>query len=370
MNAKVPPTDHGKLVNTVVRLIKHPDADFPKNIQENLRVESEILENLSQKLEDNQVLVEVLYVSVDPTMRVWMTGQQTYIGKVELGQIFPGLGVGRIMISKSPKFKTGDIAVGMLGFQSFAQVDAKILTAVPKVYPNPQNFLGVLGTNGLTAYIGLMEIGKPKKGETVVISTAAGAVGQIACQIAKQQGCYVVGIAGGKDKCHYVVNTIGADSCIDYKAFIHDEKAFTEEMKKHCPKGVDVYFDNVGGRTLDCMLNLINENARIIACGAISTYNYSSDVKSTPSEMKVKNYPKLINKNSKMQGFLYFDHKDAIKTGSEYLMGLLNENKLKFSEDITQGIENTHEAFKKLFTGKNTGKTMIQVVGERPRPRL
>ena len=359
-----------KLVNNVLRLAKFPDDKFPHNVQENLKADTEIIENPEAKLKAGSVLVEVLYLSVDPTMRVWMTGQKTYIGKVLIGQVFPSLGVGRVLLSKSDNFKPGDLVVGMLGFQQYAAVEGKILLPLPKKYPNPQNFLGVLGINGLTAYIGLMEIGKPRKGDTVVVSTAAGSVGEIVVQLAKELGCYVVGIAGEKDKCEFVVKTLGADKCINYKEFIHDEKLFTEEIKNNCPKGIDVYFDNVGGRTLDCVLNHINEGARIVACGAISTYNYASDVKNTPPEMKVKNYPKLIIKNASITGFLYFDHKEALLTGRDYLINLLKQGKLKFNEDVTYGLENSHEAFKKLFTGKNRGKTMVKVVSETPSPKL
>jgi len=359
-----------KLVNTVLRLAKFPDEKFPHNVEENLKFDTEIIENPAEKLQDDSVIVEVLYSSVDPTMRVWMTGQKTYIGKVSIGQVFPSLGVGRVLVSKSKRFKSGDLVVGMLGFQQFATVEAKILLPLPKNHPNPQNFLGVLGINGLTAYVGLMEIGKPQKGETVVVSTAAGSVGEIVVQIAKDLGCYVVGIAGEKDKCDFVVNTLGADKCINYKQFIHDEKAFTDEIKACCPNGIDVYFDNVGGRTLDCVLNLINEQARIVACGAISTYNYASNVKDTPPEMKVKNYPKLINKNASITGFLYFDHKEALVTGRDYLINLLKQGKLKYNEDVTYGLENAHAAFKKLFTGKNKGKTMVKIHADTPKPKL
>ena len=222
----------------------------------------------------------------------------------------------------------------------------------------------------MTAYIGLIEIGKPRKGETVVVSTAAGSVGEIVVQIAKEMGCYVVGIAGEDDKCDYVTKTLGADKCINYKKFLHDEKLFTDEIKSHTPKGIDVYFDNVGGRTLDCVLNHINEGARIVACGAISTYNYAANAKSIPPEMKVKNYPKLIIKNASITGFLYFDHKEALVTGREYLINLLKQGKLKYNEDVSTGIENYPEAFKKLFTGKNKGKTMIKIQSEAPRPKL
>lgn len=359
-----------KLVNTVLRLAKHPDEKFPANVEENLKFDTEIIENPESAVKDESVLVEVLYSSVDPTMRVWMTGQKTYIGKVSIGQVFPSLGVGRVLISKAKAYKPGDLVVGMLGFQKYANVASKTLLPLPKGHPNPQNFLGVLGINGLTAYVGLMEIGKPRKGETVVVSTAAGSVGEIVVQLAKELGCYVVGIAGEQEKCDYVVKTLGADKCINYKQFIHDEKLFTEEIKNACPKGIDVYFDNVGGRTLDCVLNHINEGARIVACGAISTYNYAQNVKTTPPEMKVKNYPKLIIKNASIQGFLYFDHKEALVTGREYLINLLKQGKLKYNEDVTQGLENAHQAFKKLFTGKNKGKTMVKINADAPKPKL
>lgn len=360
-----------KLTNTVFRLVKFPDEKFPHNIEENLKMETEVIENPEEKLQNDHVLIETAYLSVDPAMRIWMTGQETYIGRISLGQIFPTVAVGKVLLSKSNKYKPGDLVMGRLGFQKYAFADSKTIGHIPSNYPNIRDFLGVLGTNGLTAYVGLMDIGKPKKGETVVVSTAAGAVGEIAVQLAKQLGCYVVGIAGDQDKCDYVVNTLGADKCINYKNFIDDEKLFTEEIKKTCPKGVDVYFDNVGGRTLDCILNHINEGARIIACGAISTYNYSgSNVKSTPIDMKIKNYPKLIIKNASIQGFIYYDHKETVKAGRQHLIGLLKEGKLKHREDVTQGIENTREAFKKLFTGKNKGKTIIKVDSELLRPKL
>ena len=217
---------------------------------------------------DGEVLVRTLYLSLDPAMRGWMNEGKSYIAPVQIGEVMRAGGVGRVVASKHPQFGEGDHVYGTLGVQQFATLDGKALTKVdPRAAPLPV-YLGALGMPGMTAYFGLLEIGQPKEGETVVVSGAAGAVGTVVGQIAKIKGCRVVGIAGGAEKCDYLTRELGFDAAIDYKS---DE--VKKALRQHCPKGVDVYFDNVGGDILDTVLTQLARNARIVICGAISQYN-------------------------------------------------------------------------------------------------
>lgn len=299
-------------------------------------------------------------------MRVWMSGIKTYIGVLELGSVMPALCVGKVLKSTLKGYAEGDLVLSMIGWQTYAVLKKKELQKLPAGYPNPGHFLGVYGINGLTAYFGLFDIGQPKEGETVVVSTAAGSVGSVVVQLAKNKGCRVVGIAGGEEKCKFVKEKLGADECIDYKAFNSDWGKLSDALKKACPKGVDVYFDNVGGWILDAVLRLVNNYSRIVACGAISGYN------SKPEEVeksKIQNYGNLIMRRGTYKGFIYFDYIKKFPQAIQELMGLMNDGKMYFQDDVTEGLENAPLALKKLFTGKNTGKTMVKVDAG-PAPKL
>jgi NADPH-dependent curcumin reductase CurA len=306
------------------------------------------------ELKDGEVLVQTLYLSLDPAMRGWMNEAKSYIRPVAIGEVMRAGGVGVVVQSKSPKFAAGDHVAGGLGVQTYWSGAADDRSAAlskidPALAPLPA-WLNILGMPGMTAYFGLLEVGQPRSGETVVVSGAAGAVGQTVGQVAKQLGCRVVGIAGGKDKCDFVVNELGFDACIDYKNA--DVRA---GLKEHCPNGVDVYFDNVGGDILDIVLTRINMKARIVICGAISQYNNTTPIKG-PS-----NYLSLLVNRARMEGMVVFDYADRYPVAAAALGKWLKEGKIKSKEDVVRGIENFVPALNMLFEGKNFGKLVLQV---------
>ncbi|MDQ1344806.1 MAG: hypothetical protein QG586_336 [Pseudomonadota bacterium] len=297
---------------------------------------------------EGEVLVKILYVSLDPAMRGWMNEGKSYVPPVGIGEVMRAGAVGRVITSRDPSIAVGDHVVGVLGVQEYAVAKAKGLTKVdPKLVPLPV-YLGTLGMPGMTAYFGLLEIGQPKPGETVVVSGAAGAVGQVVGQIAKIKGCRVVGIAGGADKCAYL-RSIGFDAAIDYKH--EDVKA---ALKQHCPKGVDVYFDNVGGEILDIVLTQLAMHARIVICGAISQYN----------EAKMKgpsNYMSLLVNRAMMKGMVVFDYASRYGEAAREMAGWMATGQLKTREDVVEGLETFPETLLKLFKGENTGKLVLKV---------
>ncbi|GAB3543993.1 NADP-dependent oxidoreductase [Noviherbaspirillum agri] len=303
---------------------------------------------------DGEVLVKTLYLSLDPAMRGWMNEGKSYIRPVAIDEVMRAGGIGKVVASKSPKFAVGDYVSGSLGVQQFWAGRADDKTAAlykvdPKAAPLPK-YLNALGMPGMTAYFGLLEVGQPKAGETVVVSGAAGAVGQTVGQVAKHKGCRVVGIAGGKDKCDFVVNELGFDACIDYK-----NESVREGLKKHCPQGVDVYFDNVGGDILDDVLTRINLKARIIICGAISQYNNTTPVKGPA------NYLSLLVNRARMEGIVVFDYADRYHVGVAEMAKWMKEGSFKTREDIVEGLDKFPEALLMLFEGKNFGKLILQV---------
>jgi NADPH-dependent curcumin reductase CurA len=297
---------------------------------------------------EGEVLIKILYISLDPAMRGWMNEGKSYVPPVGIGEVMRAGAVGRVIASRDSNVAVGDHVVGVLGVQEYAVAKAKGLTKVdPKLVPLPV-YLGTLGMPGMTAYFGLLEIGQPKAGETVVVSGAAGAVGQVVGQIAKIKGCRVVGIAGGADKCAYL-RSIGFDAAIDYKH--EDVKA---ALKQHCPKGVDVYFDNVGGEILDIVLTQLAMNARIVICGAISQYN----------EAKMKgpsNYMSLLVNRAMMKGMVVFDYASRYGEAAREMAGWMAMGQLKTREDVVAGLETFPETLLKLFKGENTGKLVLKV---------
>jgi NADPH-dependent curcumin reductase CurA len=305
-------------------------------------------------LADGEVLVKTLYLSLDPAMRGWMNDAKSYIRPVGIGEVMRAGGIGVVLASKSSQFGVGEYVSGGLGVQTYWQGAANDRSAAlykidPRMAPLP-TWLNTLGMPGMTAYFGLLEVGQPRSGETVVVSGAAGAVGQTVGQVAKQLGCRVVGIAGGKDKCDFVVNELGFDACIDYKH--GDVRA---GLKEHCPNGVDVYFDNVGGDILDTVLSRINMKARIVICGAISQYNNTTAIKGPA------NYMSLLVNRARMEGMVVFDYADRYPVGVAALAKWLQEGKIKSKEDVVQGIEQFPQALTMLFEGKNFGKLILQV---------
>jgi len=296
--------------------------------------------------------VKVLYFSVDPINRVWVVAK-TYIDKVELNHVMSAFGVGQILKSNDPAYKPGDIVFGMLQWSTYMVTTQKKsqFYKLPKIYPYPHHFLGVLGLNGWTAYFGLKKIGNVKEGETVVVSTAAGATGELVCGLAKIWKCRVIGIAGSQEKCKYVTDVLKADGCINYIT----TKSLHTELKELCPKGIDVYFDNVGEAILDTVLGLINDRARIILCGAMSTYN------SFEERRGIANYSRLIMRRGKMEGLMTFIYANEFADASKEILGYMQDGSLQYRETIVEGVENAPKALKTLFDRKNIGRVMIKV---------
>ncbi|GAC1581563.1 MAG: NADP-dependent oxidoreductase [Candidatus Elarobacter sp.] len=300
--------------------------------------------------QDGQVLVQVLYLSLDPAMRGWMNDARSYLPPVKIGDVMRGFAAGRVVQSRHPDFAAGDHVTGTLGIQEYAAVDAKVLTKVDTSAVPLTAYVSALGMTGMTAYFGLLAIGAAKSGDTVVVSGAAGAVGTIVGQIAKNIGCHVVGIAGGAEKCRFIVEELGFDAAIDYKS---DNVA--KKLRELCPKGIDVYFDNVGGEILDAALANLAMRARVVICGAISQYNSTAGVKG-PS-----NYMNLLVMRSRMEGFLVFDFADRYVEGVTAMAAWIREGKMISREDVVRGFETFPETFLKLFSGENTGKLVLQV---------
>jgi NADPH-dependent curcumin reductase CurA len=297
-----------------------------------------------------EVLIQILYISLDPAMRGWMNDARSYIEPVQIGAVMRAGTVGRVIASQNPGFAAGDFVTGALGVQEYAISDGKGITKIdPRLAPLPV-WLSVLGLTGLTAYFGLLDVGQLKEGETVVISGAAGAVGLVAGQIAKIKGCRAVGIAGGPEKCGFAVKEMGYDACIDYK-----NEDVAEALRTHCPKGVDVYLDNVGGDILDAVLARLARKARVVISGAISQYNSTTGVKG-PS-----NYLSLLVNSSRMEGFVIFNYAARYGEGIKDLAGWMAAGKLKSREDIVEGFAGFPETLLRLFRGENLGKLMIKV---------
>jgi len=305
--------------------------------------------------EDGGVLVKTLSLSLDPAMRGWMNDAKSYIAPVEIGEVMRAGGIGTIVASKNSAFAVGDHVAGSLGVQEYWDVTEKQVARgdVSKIdlrLGTVEQWLNVLGFPGMTAYFGLMDVGQPKEGETVVVSGAAGAVGQTVGQLAKIKGCRVVGIAGGPEKCKWVVDELGFDACVDYKN--GDVK---KELREHCPKGVDIYFDNVGGEILDIVLTRLARKARIIICGAISQYNSTTAVKGPA------NYLSLLVNRARMEGIVVFDYAPRFHLAVAELAGYLKDGRLKSKEDIAHGLDTFPETLLRLFRGENFGKLVLQV---------
>lgn len=300
---------------------------------------------------EGEVQVKISHISLDPAMRGWMNASEdSYMPPVPLGGVMRAIAVGQVTESNNPNFAAGDFVSGLMGVQEYALSNGQGLNKVdPRLAPLPL-FLGALGMPGLTAYFGLLEIGQPKEGETVLVSGAAGAVGAVVGQIAKIKGARVIGIAGGADKCRYLVEELGFDAAIDYKS--EDVGA---ALKRHAPKGVDVYFDNVGGEILDTVLLNLAMQARIVICGAISQYNNKENVRGPA------NYLQLLVKRATMRGVMVADYYPRAMEAIMAMGGWIKAGKLKTREDIVVGLETFPETFNKLFDGSNNGKLVLQV---------
>ena len=301
---------------------------------------------------EGQMLVRSIYISVDPYMRGRMNDVKSYAAPVPIGGLMGGGAVARVIQSNISAFNEGDIVEGMFGWQEYAVSDGRGVRKIdPSVAPI-STALGVLGMPGLTAYFGLLEICDPQPEETVVVSGAAGAVGSLVGQIAKIKGCRVVGIAGGDDKIAYLTEEIGFDAAFNYKT-VSD---YYQQLKELCPKGIDVYFDNVGGEISDAVFSLINTRARVSICGQISQYNLEK-----PEMGPRLILMSLLVKQARAEGFLVFQYAEKYPQGIKQMAQWLREGKLKYKEDIEEGIENTPRAFMDMLKGRNTGKQLVKV---------
>ena len=300
---------------------------------------------------DGDVLIKQHYISLDPAMRGWMRDVKSYIPPVGIGDVMRAGTVGEIVKANNhPKFEVGDFLSGWGGVQQYTVTNGKGYFKIdPNKAPLPK-FLSIIGMPGMTAYFGILKVAELKEGDFVIVSGAAGAVGSLVGQIAKLKGCRVVGIAGGKDKCYYLVNDLGFDAAIDYK----NENIYSG-LKKHCPDGIDVFFDNVGGDILDAALSKLRMHARIVICGAISQYNATSRPKG-PS-----NYLSLLVNRGTMKGMVVFDYANQYPEAIEAYSKWLQEGKIKSKEAIYEGIENFHDTFLRLFSGEKLGKLILKV---------
>jgi hypothetical protein len=340
-------TEVNTLMNHQVRLASRPSG-MPT--AENWHFSSEPIGDVNP----GAVLIKTLCLSMDPAMRGWMNAGKSYIEPVEIGAVMRAGGIGRVVASENALFAEGDYVNAGLGAQEYCVIEKSDLkrSGIFKIDPSLglTTWLNVLGMPGMTGYFGLLEVGLPKPGETVVVSGAAGAVGQTVGQMAMLKGCRVVGIAGGKAKCDWVVKELGFDACIDYK-----NEDVREGLKQHCPDGVDIYFDNVGGEILDLVLAKITRGARIIICGAISQYNNTTAIKGPA------NYLSLLVNRARMQGIVVFDYAEKYPEAIAEMSAYLKDGRMKSREDIDTGLESFPAALLKLFNGENFGKLVLQV---------
>ncbi|MDE2394577.1 MAG: NADP-dependent oxidoreductase [Burkholderiales bacterium] len=345
-------TDLASLVNHQVRLAARP-VGLPA--ASNWRFSEEAVAAPAE----GGLVVKTLALSLDPAMRGWMNEGRSYIPPVELGEVMRAGGIGRVIASRHPGFAVGDTVSGAPGVQEYwsiapEQVARSGLARIDLALGDVGQWLNVLGMPGMTGYFGLLDVGKPEAGQTVVVSGAAGAVGQMVGQLAKIKGCRAVGIAGGAEKCRFVVDELGFDACIDYKA-----GQLREGLREHCGNGVDVYFDNVGGEILDTVLTRINRHARIVICGAISQYNNTGAVQGP------RNYLALLVNRARMEGMVVFDYAARYPQAIAEIAGHLKAGRMKSREDwLEGGVARFPEALGRLFEGANFGKLVLKVADD------
>lgn len=309
-----------------------------------------IVETDIPKARDGEFVIRAHYLSLDPYMRGRMDDAKSYAAKAELWQVMVGGTVGEVTESRHEKFAVGDFVAAPIGWQQYGVSQGAGVRKVDPRHVPLSAYLGAVGMPGVTAWIGLNEHGKPKTGETVVVSAASGAVGSAVGQLAKMKGCRAVGIAGGREKCDYVVKELGFDACIDYKS-----ENLDSALAQTCPKGIDVYFDNVGGPTLDAVLGRVNAFSRIAICGQISGYNDSS-------KLAVHNFRSFLVNRIQARGFIVSDHMELWRPALAALGELVHEGKLKYRETIAVGLDNAPAAFIGLLNGKNFGKQLVKLV--------
>ena len=311
----------------------------------------EFVESKLPELTDGEMLIDQEYISLDPAMRGWINKARSYIPPVEIGDVMRAGSVGKVIKTKGKTlFNIGDHVTGWGGVQNYCVTNGENFYKVDPQKAPLSYYIGILGMPGMTAYFGILEVGEIKEGDVVLVSGAAGAVGSIVGQIAKIKGCRVIGIAGGKSKCDYLTEKLGFDGAIDYK-----NENIANGVKKHCPKGIDVYFDNVGGEILDSALIFLRKKARVVICGAISQYNAESEVKGP------KNYLSLLVNRASMKGMVVLDYAPKYLEAMKQMAVWILEGKLFYKEDVYNGIENFRETFLRLFSGDKMGKLILKI---------
>jgi len=326
-------------------LAERPDGPVDKNT---FRMESSPIPEIG----DGEALVRVRVISIDPTNRMWIGEEPTYLPPVAIGEVMRGLGLGEVVESNNPSFPVGARVQGLTGWQDYAVIsDEQPLMVVPDgVEADDATLLGALGMTGATAWFGMKEIGQPKEGETVVVSAAAGAVGSVAGQLAKAEGARVVGIAGGPEKCAWIVDQLGFDAAVDYKA---DD--WHDQLKAATPDGIDVDFENVGGEIMEAVFGRLNINARVVLCGLISGYN------ETEPPPGPRTFGNLLVNRVKLQGFIILDYYPRFGEAVTGLSELAAEGKLETEETVVDGFDRLPEALNMLFAGENRGKLVVQI---------
>ena len=344
------------MYNKKVILTHRPDESFPANLDCFKYVSNDPIPD-PKSLKSNELLIKIIYISIEPVTRVWISGARSYINPTSLSEPVPSFGIGQVIFSKNPKFKPQDIVVGMFAWESFHITNSANLIKLPVdlSYGNIPKFLSLFGPTGLTAYLGLKEVGDPKPNEILVVSAAAGSCGSIVVQLGKRWGLRVIGIAGTDEKCQFV-RSLGADECINYKTAEKTNglgSVLRETIHKINGKGVDIFFDNVGEESLDAVLENLNEKARVVLCGAMATYGNWKNFKG------LKNMTNIIFKRAVLQGILYFGQIEKCKEALLGLWTMDQEKEIVSIEEIVVGIENAPKSLQKVYYGENKGKFII-----------
>jgi NADPH2:quinone reductase len=338
--------------NRCYRLRRRPEGALVRE------ADLELVEEVVPTVDEGRALVRTLLLSVDPTNRPWMADIRGYIEPVAIGAVMRGIGVGEVVESRRDDMRAGDLVYGFTGWQDYAIADDAVnelpFAVLPSPLPAPLSaFLGALGHTGITAYLGVEDIGRPQPGETMVVSGAAGAVGSIAGQLGKARGARVVGIAGSDEKCRHVVDDLGFDACVNYKA-----PDWAEQLDAATPDGIDVDYENVGGPVMDYVLGRLNFGARVVLCGMICMYADYGSPGGWEGQFEIA---QILMQRATVRGFIVLDHPDRFVEAVTHIAGLMGEGKLTYRETIVDGLENARDALNRLFAGENTGKMVVKV---------
>jgi len=329
-------------MNRQYLLNAHPVGDLKHN-------DFKLVESDMPVAGEGQILIKTLYLALEPAMKGWMENRSDYVAPMHIGDVMRGNGAGRVIESHNEKFPEGSLVSGGFGWQEYLVSDGEGLQILPEGMDIPAA-MSILGITGLTAYFGMLDVGEPKEGNTVLVSGAAGATGSVAGQIAKLNGCRVVGIAGNAEKCDWLIAELGFDAAINYR-----EQDVAEQVRELCPEGIDIFYDNVGGEILDIALNNLAQNARVVLCGGISRYNATGEIPGP------KNYFNLVFRRARMEGFIVLDYLPRFGEALKYLGENLASGNIKSRETIMEGFEHMPDALMSLFSGDNIGKQLVHV---------